>query len=77
MMGFHVTGPNGNSIFLPMAGDISESSVTGEGSYCIFWTSTPRTDENSDAYEFALSTTDDFWYIGKKSSGHNVRPVHE
>lgn len=77
MMGFHVTGPNGNSIFLPMAGDISESSVKGIGSYCIFWTSTPHIDDALEAYEFAMSITDAFWYTGDKTTGHNIRPVHE
>ena len=77
MIGFHVTGPNGNSIFLPMAGDISESSVTGKGSYCIFWTSTPHRDDALEAYEFAMSITNNFWYIGDKITGHNIRPVHE
>lgn len=37
--GYRVTGPNGNSIFLPAAGSILNASVYSAESYCFFWSS--------------------------------------
>ena len=37
--GYRVTGPNGNSIFLPAAGSILNTSVYSAESYCFFWSS--------------------------------------
>lgn len=54
MMGFRVTGPNGNSIFLPAAGgdDVkgNDPDVGEDGNY---WTSTMRSEDNGTKYEWA------------------------
>ncbi len=59
--GYKVTGPNGNSIFLPAAGYRDGSSLyhAGWNAYC--WSSTPL--ESGDNYACSL-------YF--RSSGHNV-----
>ena len=73
-----VTGPNGNSIFLPAAGYRDGSSLYGAGSIGYYWSSTP--DEGSDYRAYIL-----FFYGGDhsmycyyfRSSGSSVRPVLE
>ena len=73
-----VTGPNGNSIFLPAAGVCDGSSLDIAGSIGYYWSSTP--DEGSDYRAYIL-----FFYGGDhsmycyyfRSSGSSVRPVLE
>ena len=55
--GYKVTGPNGNSIFLPAAGARSGSSLSDAGSWGHFWSAS--LDESSP--DFA-------WYLGFYSS---------
>lgn len=39
-VGYKVTGPNGNSIFLPAAGAYINSDLEADGISCVYWTST-------------------------------------
>ena len=68
--GSFITGPNGNSIFLPAAGYRSDDSLYNAGSYCGFWA---RIGCNNDAqiagYMF-LNTG-----LGERYLGHSVRAV--
>ncbi len=70
--GYRVTGPNGNSIFLPAAGCL-DSSLSGAGSYGYYWSRT--LDESSPYYARGLG----FTYIGtsyyNRYYGFGVRPV--
>ena len=75
--GYKVTGPNGNSIFLPAAGYCRGSSryYVGENGY--YWSSSPF--ESSTLSAFSL-----FFYSGYRGvhwynryNGHTVRPVSE
>lgn len=75
-LGFVVIGPNGNSIFLPMSGDICDSERAGYNKYAIFWTSN-LSKNTMEAYEFAISHLHNYWYLGQRNTGHNIRPVHE
>ena len=75
-LGFVVTGPNGNSIFLPMSGDITGFERDGKNIYTIFWTSN-LFNNSIDAYEFAMSHLNNYWYSSARNTGHNIRPVHE
>jgi len=74
--GHRVTGPNGNSIFLPAAGYCYGSSTdVGEGGY--YWSSTPRESFASGAYGLYFTcgyrgVIWDFRYFGR-----TVRPVSE
>ena len=81
VLGFVVTGPNNNTLFFPLAGDMSDgyykgTYLQGENAYVIFWTSNLFTD-NREAYEFAMSHLNNYWYNSTRNTGHNIRPVHE
>lgn len=66
--GFKVTGPNGNSIFLPAAGSRTLNEVTGEGTLGLYLTGTKGSDEKYfTAYEFASNP----------SYGRTILPVYQ
>ena len=75
--GYKVTGPNGNSIFLPAAGYRDGTSLDYEGSYGFYWSSTPH-EGNSD-YAYDLYFVDGYYayHIRSRYSGLSVRPVLE
>ena len=75
--GYRVTGPNGNSIFLPAAGYMYGTSLYYAGSYGRYWSSTPY--ESSTQYAYYLrflsgnhGTRWDYRYYGQ-----SVRPVSD
>ena len=51
--GYNVEGPNGNSIFLPAAGDRNGSSLSNSGRYGDYWSSTPSEDNDNYNYNYA------------------------
>ena len=75
--GCKVTGPNGNSIFLPAAGNRDGTTLyyTGEGG--IFWSSTPYESDTDKAY--CLSFRSEHQVMGRSDHyyGRSVRPVSE
>ena len=76
--GSYVTGPNGNSIFLPHAGCRDLSLLDDEGHYGHFWSGTFVDGFNGD-YAFGLYCgkgrgDSDF---NKRRNGRSVRPVTE
>lgn len=75
--GHKVTGPNGNSIFLPAAGYCGGSSHNDVGKYGYYWSSTP--DESNDyiAYRFFFYSGDHNVDWGNRDGGRTVRPVSE
>ena len=76
--GYKVTGPNGNSIFLPAAGYHAGRSVYGVGDVGYYWSSTPgESDINDGAYGLYISNSD---YIMKncfRYCGMSMRSVIE
>lgn len=79
--GRKVTGPNGNSIFLPAAGNRYGTDLLNAGSYGYYWSATPYSDsyyacrlyfdsDNYDWYDYSR-------YFGYRYYGHSVRPVSE
>lgn len=74
--GYLFTGPNGNTIFFPLAGDKDGASISGDGNYVIYWKSTLFSN-NTEAYEFAMSKKGYYWYNSQRYTGHNIRAVHE
>ena len=75
--GYKVTGPNGNSIFLPAAGYRGGSSLSIAGEYGNYWSSAPNESFVSSAYylRFYGSYRGVSWY--DRDGGRSVRPVSE
>lgn len=70
--GYKVTGPNGNSIFLPVAGYYG-LSLKEKGYRGYYWTSTPS-DDNS-AYHLNIKDGSVLVYTLHRHYGRSVRPV--
>lgn len=72
-----VTGPNGNSIFLPAVGFRYDTDLGSQGSYGYYWSDTLS--DSNDAY--LLGFDDSAWglwdYIWYRYGGFTVRPVAE
>ena len=75
--GYKVTGPNGNSIFLPAAGYRNGSSLYYAGSYGGYWSSTPREDSSDDAWNLYFTSSVQYMNYGHRYYGRSVRPVTE
>ena len=72
--GYKVIGPNGNSIYLPAAGDrYCEGFVYGVGTYGVYWSSTPYDSDNACCLYFDSSKV----YLGHSylCYGQSVRLV--
>ncbi len=75
--GYKITGPNGNSIFLPAAGCCYKSKLYNAEVSGFYWTSTPHETINYNAYELFIgvgmfSSSSNYRYIGQ-----SIRPVIE
>ena len=75
--GYKVTGPNGNSIFLPAAGYRLGTSLYYAGSFGYCWSSTPNESTTQGAYDlyFGSDYHDTNWH--DRYYGRSVRPVSE
>ena len=72
--GYEVTGPNGNSIFLPAAGYRLDTSLHSAGSIGYYWSATPYSDSNR-TYGFYFDSNNYNWSIISRSYGRTIRPV--
>ena len=72
--GYRVTGPNGNSIFLPAAGWRGSKGVDGRGSSGNYSSATLGSDD-SRAYGLYFYSDDVYWDDSYRDSGLSVRPV--
>ena len=81
--GWIITGPNGNSIFLPTAGGWSDSGVCdGPGVFGHYWSSSICQDYPSYAYALSLSPNGSYsvvvgWGDSPRMFGYSIRPVTE
>ncbi len=75
--GYKVTGPNGNSIFLPAAGERYGTwfSLTGFAGY--YWSSTPHESNTRRAYYLSFSDEDFYGGWSLRDKGWSVRPVSD
>ncbi len=71
-----VTGPSGNSIFLPAAGYRVNSSLGSAGSYGYYWSATPYSGSDY-AYGLYFYSDSCFWGSYYRFYGRTVRPVSE
>ncbi len=76
-VGYQLTGPNGNSLFLPAAGWWIGSSLTQEGEQLYYWSATPYGDFTNSSYYLGLYNG----YLGRywcnRGRGQSVRPVSD
>ena len=75
--GYKVTGPNGNSIFLPAAGFCIGSSHNNVGESGDYWSSTPDESNDGSAYLFYFFSGSRNVGWSRRDYGHTVRPVSE
>lgn len=77
--GYKVTGGNGNSIFLPLAGFWSEASLIRAGEVGRYWSSTSFERETKDepwnAWLESLYTDDILEDYAMRCYGMTIRPV--
>ena len=73
--GMEVTGPNGNSIFLPAAGYRNGSSSYYVGLYGFYWCSTPCEDGDDIAFSCGFHSEGRAWSWSCRDEGLSVRPV--
>lgn len=75
--GYKVTGPNGNSIFLPVAGYRHGSSLHIAGIFGLSWSSTPYEINNYYAYSLYFNSNGYGMSDYRRDDGQSVRPVLE
>ena len=73
--GYEVTGPNGNSIFLPAAGYRYGTEVDGRGDYGYYWSSSLYGNGSDFAYYLGFYDSSYYWGNGSRYCGLSVRPV--
>ena len=73
--GYKVTGPNGNSIFLPAAGYRDGTGAYHRGSYGYYWSSSLDSDDSYGACCLYFGSGRRGWYCDYRYLGHSVRPV--
>ncbi len=74
--GYKVKGPNGNTIFLPAAGNRFGTSLNGAGVWGHYWISTPDSD-STVAYDLHFGSSHRFVAWNRRDEGFSVRPVSE
>ena len=76
--GRRVTGPNGNSIFLPAAGIRYDADLCGPGSYGKYWSSSLGT-MGAPGYAWSVYLDSDYYgrFDDYRCYGFSVRPVSE
>ena len=76
--GCKVTGPNGNSIFLPAAGNICYTSQYYQGLYGYYWSGTLAPEKYTDqATTFIFGSSSQKNMTSRQSFGLTVRPVRD
>ena len=75
--GYKVTGPNGNSIFLPAAGSRYGSSLDYAGSDGYYWSSTPVGYFDYNAYYLVFYSSGHDMSDYFRGYGQSVRPILE
>lgn len=75
--GYRVTGPNGNSIFLPAAGYRRGKDLYGIGSRGCYWSSSLTPHSSSHAYDLSFFSDQFLRVYNRRNSGLSIRPVSE
>ena len=75
--GYKVTGPNGNSIFLPAAGYHYGTMLNFDGYYGGYWSSKPHDDGDDSAFFLCFDDKEKRINVYYRSDGQSVRAVIE
>ncbi len=75
--GYKLTGPNGNSIFLPAAGFRFGADVYSRGDYGYYWSSSLGERYSYNAYYLYFNGGYFEWNGSNRYNGRSVRPVSE
>ena len=76
--GYKVTSKhNGNSIFLPAAGQRYGTPLNFAGSYGFYWSSSPNPDDGFNAYRLVFYSGYYGWSDYDRFLGFTIRPVSE
>ncbi len=75
--GYKITGPNCNSIFLPVAGWRYETSLNYAGEYGYYWSATPIEVDRYRTYDLYFYSGDFYRSWHTRYEGRSVRPVSE
>lgn len=73
--GYTVTGPNGNSIFLPAAGYFNDSDLSAAGTLGFYWDSLLTSTYSYCALALSFGSGGIQWYGDYRYYGRSVRPV--
>ena len=73
--GLKVTGPNGNSIFLPAAGDRWYDDLYNAGNYGLYWSSSLYPSLDDGAYRLYFDSGGPDWDGNYRGDGQSVRAV--
>lgn len=75
--GLLITGPNGNSIFLPATGRYLDTQLDDRGKYGYYWSATLGKGD-CNACRLSFSSDHSYWDdLALRSDGRAVRPVKE
>ena len=72
---FQVTGPNGNSIMLPIGGYKNGGLLSSLNKYGNYWTSNLRPVYNNNAISADMVDKNIDWMYHTRQEGYNIRPV--
>ena len=75
--GYKVTGPNGNSIFLPAAGYRMMDWFTNNNSNGYYWSSSLYTGDSQAACAVEFHSTNFYWTGCPRETGYSIRPVYD
>ena len=76
--GSTVTGPNGNSIFLPAAGYMYKGELVYAGEEGYYWSSSLRSGFKESSYHvYFYSNSQDYYNSSRRDDGQTIRPVCE
>lgn len=73
--GYKVTGPIGNSIFIPTGGYYNNSSLTNAGSNGNYWSSSLNVSNSNNSYRLRLESNEVSLGNNVRYCGRSVRPV--
>ena len=80
MNGALITGPNGNTIFLPAGGEWYGTTLSGEDRMGEYWSSSLKRQSTENAYyiEFYYPSSPSlYWEEDLRIYGKNIRPVFD